>query len=118
MGAKRILEYGAGVSTAMFRILATVDTMEAHDALANKYSAVKCPSGWYDLAFIDGPVGTPSFSRESSVVEAMKYTDCIIMYDTNRVGEKQTIKKHLSSWTSINLGSKRGMIMFRNTNIS
>jgi hypothetical protein len=118
MGIRRILEYGSGVSTTLFRILATVDTIETNSVLAEKYSAVKCPSGWYDLAFIDGPVGTPSFSRESSVVEAMKHTGCIIMHDTNRVGERQTIQKYLSSWISTNLGSKRGMIMFRNTNIS
>jgi len=118
MGARRILEYGAGVSTVLFRIFAAVDTIEAHGALAEEYGAVEHPSGHYDLAFIDGPVGTPSFSRESSVVEAMKYTNCIIMHDTNRVGERQTIQKYLSSWVSTNLGSKRGMIMFRNTNIS
>ena len=111
---KRILDYGAGVSTHLFKQFCFVNTIEESFKIALTFDTViKEPVGIYDFAFIDGPRGTNKLSREQSVVQAMNHTDCIIMHDTLRQGEQQTIYKHLKNWECEDMKSLRGMHLFR-----
>ena len=109
---KRILEYGPGVTTSLLKMFGEVHSIE-EDPERKFDTVVAKPEGKYDLVLIDGPRGTPTLSREKSVIEAKEHTDCIIMHDTYRNGERETIKKHFSDWMSSDMGSKRGMHLFR-----
>jgi len=97
---QRILEYGAGTSTRLFKHWAKVETIESKLEYYDKKlgTLTEKPDGHYDFAFIDGPPGKSHLSREDSVIQAKEHTNAIIMHDIERGGELETVEKHLKDW--------------------
>jgi len=125
---QRILEYGPGVSTILFKRYA--DIVHSIEAEPDKYNKgldtiVNKPEGRYDFAFIDGPKGgwkekektkIEDYSRFASVQDAMQYTDTLIMHNAFRDAERRVCDKLLAGWTKDDLGVDRGMVIYTRTN--
>lgn len=107
-----VLEFGPGASTeCMSPLVRLVHTIEESpgiyarikpdmDALKNvrmfnfkpMYEAAPIdllPS--YDMAFVDGPVGTMRLSRLESILFAETRTEIILLHDTERKGERDSL---------------------------
>lgn len=145
LGAKSVLEFGAGMSTLVLTGelgKSAVWSFEDHpETLADLLTYQVCRRDMsreytpamlsadralfkrerFDLAFVDGP---PAFSpahlfngcaRYWSVFAAKQFADAILMHDTERDGEKATIRALLSSWTRTDYASARGLSLFRKT---
>ncbi len=109
---KKILEFGPGESTYCFLKLKNVEILsyeyeESWLKIARKqfgrYPNVKLfkyeneetieidIEGRFDLGFIDSPLGTRSLSRLNTCLCASKYSNTLILHDSKRRGEKETI---------------------------
>lgn len=115
----RILEYGPGVSTQVFKQFGEVHSIEDEPTKYNigLDTIVKKPDGAYDFAFIDGPKGAWNkdktiYSREASIAEAMEHTEVIIVHNAHRAGEKHATDKLLKGWQAVDLKVDRGMVAY------
>lgn len=130
---KNILEFGPGTSTYSFlENGCNVVTLELSNTYIEKnYSDLKnkCKIIYYDinslhnvlldetfdLAFVDGPIGTKSFSRLESCLFSIKYAKHLLLHDFTRIGEEETILfilSEFSNWkkSSYNIPIKFGYI--------
>ena len=94
---ERILEYGPGVSTVLFKRHAkVVHSIESEPQTYNVGldTLVSKPEGRYDFVFVDGPRGAWSgdkddiknYSRYLPVQTARDHTDCIVLHNALRRG--------------------------------
>jgi hypothetical protein len=109
-----VLEFGPGESTRLFKKYGAylIDTLEDNetyfDLLVDEFSdAIETTvfkytptregrvfglQESYDMAFVDGPVGTPFMSRISTVLFALQKSGLVLLHDSDRLGERQTLK--------------------------
>jgi hypothetical protein len=68
----------------------------------------------FDLALIDGPIGTVHMSRIESVKAAEGITNLILIHDAKRNGERETIQYLTGKgWEAQKFSSDRGLVALR-----
>jgi len=68
----------------------------------------------FDLCFIDAPLGKPSFSRLNTCLCAAKYTNLMVLHDSRRKGEKETIKYlEALGWIPTFINTSSGLCILR-----
>ena len=96
-----VLEFGPGKSTAVWLetcggpVVSIEKDPHKKEQMLNKFghfgrwwSPPYPPRGErYDMAFVDGPAGTPRYSRLASLMAAAELTDLMILHDFGRLGE-------------------------------
>ncbi len=70
--------------------------------------------GSFDLCFIDSPVGKPSLSRLNTCLCASKYSNLIILHDSKRKGERETIQyMQTLGWKTHFINTSKGLCILR-----
>ena len=110
---KRILEFGAGLSSLLMSEMAEVITYETNDEyietvhnkiienklFIRKWGGTATPtiSEDFDMAFVDGPPGegTGGPGRDNSIRIAAEKCDVILCHDSGRQAERHWIRTHL-----------------------
>lgn len=114
--AKRILEFGAGLSSLLMSEIAEVTTLETDPIHAEKIENLAKRNGnklkiiiWngkrkpgiladkYDLVFVDGPLGSINggLGRKDSIRIASKLSDRVIIHDAGRMDEWYYQRRYL-----------------------
>ena len=120
---ERILEYGPGVSTGLFKKhAAVVHSIESEPQTYNVGldTLVSKPEGRYDFVFVDGPRGAWSgdkddiknYSRYLPVQTARDHTDCIVLHNALRDAERRVCRALLAGWKEHDLRVDRGMVAY------
>jgi hypothetical protein len=135
---KSIIEFGPGSSTSTFlgTNISLLHSLEYNETWFSKYSKqfsndnrvkfIKYTNkpnleiygtiDAYDMCFVDSPRGTLTCSRMNAVIYATTKTNRIIIHDSRRVGEKQTIQ-YLNSFGYVEtfFNTRKGLSLLTNT---
>ncbi len=132
---KTILEFGPGSSTSCFLKLKDIklvgfendeEWLKVAREKFKEYSNVSFfkfrnekdielnVQGNFDLSFVDSSLGNPASFRLDTCLYAMKYTKVIILHDSKRRGEQETIE-HLRNlgWSPTQINTKKGLCILR-----
>lgn len=135
---KSVVEFGMGTSTILFKqLVEELVCYESDDRHAEKLRTVHRPHIRYishaaipllqeeegglrrfDLAFVDAPYAHKSkkkYTRANTMWAARAYSDMVLVHDSKRIGESNSIKVLFSGWTRIDcLSSSRGLTLLIN----
>jgi len=125
---RSVIEFGVGISTKLFLAMCSRVVSYEHDQdwaskfdhdviLYDPMKPIQYIDEKFDLAFVDGPNGKfripDNCSRYYTTEAAKKHSDIIIIHDSKRDGETETIRRLLSDWQRQDLPSARGLTIFR-----
>jgi len=130
---KSVVEFGAGESTKLFASAVNqVLSFESDSKFAEKltkfsnvdiivgslHKEIEIPDSKFDLAFVDGPPAmgvTKGKARFHPTVAAIQLSDRVMIHDTKRIGEQNTIAELFENeqWVRSECpNSKRGLTLF------
>lgn len=130
-GVKSVLEFGPGSSTELF----VRSGVLIHSCEDDNWWFEKCKIQFpnvrffrytdeppieiaglldsYDLGFVDGPRGTKFFSRLNSMMFCTKRCKLVLVHDSKREGEMQSIKRMVDIFgvQEHHFGTKKGLCL-------